>query len=83
MQVVFAHSLMLIFAAALARLGWFMTLAPERASHLFTLGTKPAFGKRLAASWCRAVGWLFTIGGSRAVPFYLVLITIDFWHSRR
>jgi len=82
MQAATAHAFMLLFAVALARLGWFMAHNPERASRLFTFGTEPAFGKRLALTWGRAVGWFFTVGGCLGIALYLVLITIDLLHSR-
>jgi hypothetical protein len=82
MQAAFAHVLMLMFAAATARLGWFMAHNPERASRFFTFGTEPAFGKRLAIAWSIAAGWFFTVGGCLGIALYLVLIPIDLFHSR-
>jgi cytochrome b561 len=82
MQAALVHVFMLIFAGALARLGWFMSHNPERASRLFTFDTGSPFGKRLALTWSRAVGWFFTVGGCIGITLYLVLIPIDLLHSR-
>jgi hypothetical protein len=82
MRAAFAHVLMLVFAAAIARLGWFMTHNPARASRFFTFGTEPSFGKWLALAWSNAVGWLFTLGGCFGIALYLVLIPLDLFHSR-
>ena len=72
---------MLFAAAAMARLGWFMAHNPQRAVCFFTLGIQPAFGKRLAITWSRVVGWTFTVGGCLGTVLYLVLISIDLFHS--
>jgi hypothetical protein len=80
MQAAFGHALMLVFAAAIAWLGWFMAHDPERASRLFTFGSEPAFGKRFVLSWSRGVGWFFTAGGCLGSALYLVLITIDLFY---
>jgi hypothetical protein len=82
MDAAFAHALMLAFAAATARLGWFMIHNPERTSRFFTFGTEPPFGKRLAIAWSKATGWLFTVGGCFGVALYLVLIPLDLFRSR-
>ena len=81
MQAVAAHALMLVFAAAAARLGWFMVRAPERALRVFTFGAEPAFGKQFGMAWCKAAGWLFTLMGCLGIVLYLVLIPIDLWHA--
>jgi hypothetical protein len=80
MQAVFAHALMLMFATAVARFGWFMAHKSERGSRFFTFG-EPAFGKQLAIAWSRAVGWFFTVGGCLGIALYLVLIPIDLLHA--
>jgi len=81
MQTALAHALMLVFAIALTRFGWYMSHAPERALRVFTFGAEPAFGKRLGLAWCKATGWFFIVGGCLGVVLYLVLIPIDLWHS--
>jgi hypothetical protein len=81
MQAAFVHALMLSVAAALAWFGWFMAHNPERAIRFFTFGTEPAFGKRFALTWSRAVGWTFTVGGCLGSMLYLVLISVDLFHS--
>ena len=77
MQAAFAHALMLLVAAAMGRLGWFMAHSPERAIRFFTFGTELAFGKRFAQIWSKAAGWFFTVFGCLGVPFYLVQILLD------
>src|ERR1700758_5087199 len=46
---------------AVARLGCFMAQNPERGYRIFLFGQEPAFGKRLAVGWSRAVRWMFTV----------------------
>jgi cytochrome b561 len=82
MRAALAHTLMLVFAAVVARTGWFMAHAPERALRFFTLGTDPVFGKTFGATWCRTLGWIFTWFFGIGVVFYLILIPIDIFHSR-
>jgi len=77
MQADFVHTLMLLVAAAMARLGWFMAHNPVRAIRFFTFGVDPAFGKRLATAWSKATGWFFTVFGCFGMAFYLVLILLD------
>jgi cytochrome b561 len=63
MQAAFAHVLMLVFAAAIARLGWFITRNSEQASRFFTLGAEPVFGKRFAVIWTKAIGGCSQLSG--------------------
>lgn len=72
---------MLFAAAAKARLGWFMAHNPQRAVRFFTFAIQPAFGRRLATTWSRIVGRTFTVGGYLGTVLYLVLISIDLFHS--
>ena len=81
MQSAFAHALMLAFAAAMMGFGRYMVRAPERALRVFTFGAEPTFGKRFGVAWCKAAGWLFTVGGCFGIVLYLTLIPIDLWHS--
>ncbi len=82
MQAAFAHFLMLVVAAAMATLGWYMAHNPTRTLRFFTFGTEPAFGQRFGVAWCRIVGWFFAVGGSLGMLLYLVLLPMDFWRSR-
>jgi cytochrome b561 len=82
MQAAFAHVLMLVFAAAIARLGWFITRNSEQASRFFTLGAEPVFGKRFAVIWTKAIGWVFTVVGCFGVALYSVLIPLDLFRAR-
>jgi hypothetical protein len=80
MPIAYAHALMLLVSAGVARLGWFLAHDPERGYRIFLFGQEPAFGKRLAVGWSRAVGWMFTVGGCLGTLLYLVLIPIDLFH---
>ena len=82
MQAAIAHFSMLVFAVFIAGLGWFMAHNPTRTLRFFTFGTEPAFGHRFGVTWCRIVGWFFSVGGTLGVLLYLVLLAIDFWRSR-
>ena len=82
MHTTLAHTLMLVFAAVVARIGWFMAHNPERALRFFTLGTDPVLGKIFETIWCRTLGWIFTWFFGIGVVFYLILIPIDIFHSR-
>ncbi len=82
MQAAFAHFLMLVFAIALLRAGWFMAHNPQRAVRFFTFGTDPIFGANFAIAWCRILGWIFFCGSAFGALLYLVLIPIDILRSR-
>jgi cytochrome b561 len=81
MQAASGHFLMLVFAAVIARLGWYMAHNPTRTLRFFTFGTEPAFGHKFGVAWCRIGGWFFAVGGSLGVLLYLVLLPMDFWRS--
>jgi hypothetical protein len=82
MPIAAAHTLGFLFAAAVARFGWFMAHNPERGYRIFLFGQEPAFGKRFLVIWSRTVGWMFTVGGCLGTVLYLVFIPIDLFHSR-
>jgi len=73
---------MLVFAAVVARIGWVMAHNPERALRFFTFRTEPAFGKTFAEAWCMTLGWIFFWFFGIGVVFYLIMISIDIFHSR-
>jgi hypothetical protein len=81
MQPAIAHAIMLVFAAVAARIGWFMAHNPERALRFFTFGTEPAFGKAFGEAWCKTLGWIFCWFFGIGFVFYLVVISINIFHS--
>jgi cytochrome b561 len=82
MQAAIAHSIMLVFAIGVARLGWFMAHCPGRAYRIFTFGAKAPFGERFAIVWCKIVGWAFAAGSSFGIVLSLILIPLDILRSR-
>jgi hypothetical protein len=81
MHVVFAHVLMLLFAGAMGRYGWFMAHNPERTLRLFTFGTEPTFGKGFFVRWNKGGGWFFTSFGCLGVALSFFLLALDLVHS--
>ncbi len=77
MEAAIAHLLMLAVACLIARLGWFMTRKPEKASRWFMLKERPVVGEKFAVGWTRMCGWLFTVSGCLGVLLYVVLIPFD------
>jgi hypothetical protein len=71
---------MLPVLAAMATLGWFMAHNPARVVRFFSLGIDPPFGKELASTFFKVVGWVYCAGSSTAVVFYMVLIALDTIH---
>lgn len=82
LSAVFAHLVMLLFAAATATLGWYMAHNPTQALRFFTFGMEPAFGKKLGVAFCKALGYLFCAFMSAGVVFYSILIVMDILHGR-
>jgi len=71
---------MLLFAAAIAILGWYMAHNPIRTLRFFHFGMEPAFGKKFGVAFCKTCGWTFSVGMSAGVIFYFVLIMMDIAH---
>ncbi len=77
MKAALVHFVMLCFAAAVARLGWYIAHNPEPASRFFTLGVEPAIGAKFAIKYFRILGWFFTVFSILGVVLYLVMLPID------
>jgi cytochrome b561 len=81
MRAALAHFLMLVFAIAILKAGWFMAHKPQQALRFFTFGTEPIFGAKLGTAWCKISGWIFVCGSVFGIVLYLILIPIDILHS--
>jgi hypothetical protein len=77
---VIAHSVMLLFAATAAALGWHMAHNPAQALRFFTFGTEPMFGKKFFVMFCKISGWLCFAVMSAGAAFYIVLIIMGVAH---
>jgi hypothetical protein len=77
MEAALTHGLMLLFAAGMARLGWYMKQNPKSASRWFTLRERPMVGESFAIGWTRIMGWFFTVSACIGIVLYLVIIPFD------
>ena len=66
------HLVLLVFAIAFSRIGWFMAHNPARVYRAFTLGGTE-FGRNFLVGFCRIVGWCFTVFFAAAALMHVIL----------
>ena len=80
MQNALYHAIGLVCAGALAWLGRFMIRHPDSVIRFFTLGAGSKI--RFFATFAKAVGWVYLVGGILGSIMYLVMIPIDLLSSK-
>jgi cytochrome b561 len=81
MNAALAHTVMLVFAAAVAVVGWLMAHNSARASRFLTFGLEPAFGAKYCIMFTRFLGWFFFIMSGLGTVLYMILVPLDILHS--
>jgi len=70
------HFVLLLFAAGLSTVGWFMAHKPSETYRIFTLWTQPEENKYLV-DFCKGLGWLFAVFFGVGTLMYLGLMVHD------
>jgi hypothetical protein len=69
------HFVLLLFAAGLSALGWFIAHHPGHMYRFFTFGIQPE--NKFFIGFCRVCGWFFTVFSAVGTLMYLGLIVHD------